>query len=80
MAVSVGSACHANNDSASSVLTAMNLSYERQRGAVRFSVGHTTTEEEIKWAATILISVWKECQQNNMESYASLKMVQRGNM
>jgi len=77
VAASVGSACHANNGTASSVLTAMNLSYERQRGAVRFSVGHATTEEEIKWASTILTSAWKECQQNNVESLASLKMVQR---
>jgi len=80
VAASVGSACHANNGTASGVLTAMNLSYQRQRGAVRLSIGHPTTEEEIKWAATILISAWKECQQNNMESLTSLKMVQRGNM
>ena len=80
VAASVGSACHANDGTASSVLTAMNVNYERQRGAVRLSVGHQKTEEEIKWAATILISDWKECQKNNMESLASLKMVQRGNI
>lgn len=72
VAASVGSACHANNGTASSVLTAMNINYERQRGAVRLSVGHLTTEEEIKWAATILISAWKECQQNNMQSLVSM--------
>jgi len=80
LAASMGSACHANSNSASSVLTTMNISYERQRGAVRLSVGHATTEEEIKWAAIILISGWRECQQNNRETLASLKMVQRGNI
>jgi len=71
VAASVGSACHANNNSVSSVLSAMNINYERQRGAVRLSVGHHTTEEEIKWAAIILISAWEECQQNSMCSLAS---------
>lgn len=60
VAASVGSACHANKSAASSVLTAMNVSDELQRGAVRLSVGYPTTEEEIKWAATILISAWKD--------------------
>lgn len=73
VAASVGSACHANSSSASSVLTAMGLNYERQRGAVRLSVGHTTTEEEIKWAATILINSWQECQQNNTQPLLSIK-------
>ena len=80
VAASVGSACHAKNTSSSYVLNAMNISYERQQGAVRLSVGTPTTEEEIKWAATILINSWQDCQQNNTESFASLKMVQRGNM
>lgn len=68
VAASVGSACHANNSIASSVLTAMKINHEQQRGAVRLSVGYPTTEEEIKWAAIILISAWKECQKNNIES------------
>ncbi|MFK5913721.1 MAG: hypothetical protein QM484_05030 [Woeseiaceae bacterium] len=75
VAASVGSACHANSATSSHVLNAMNVSYERQRGTVRLSVGYTTTEEEIKWAATILINSWQECQQNNMESLASLKII-----
>lgn len=53
VAASVGSACHANKSAAISVLTAMNVSDELQRGAVRLSVGYPTTEEEIKWAITI---------------------------
>lgn len=80
VAASVGSACHANKSADSSVLTAMNVSDELQRGAIRLSVGYPTTEEEIKWAATILISAWKDSQKNNMESLVSEEMVQRGNM
>ncbi|MFA6119882.1 MAG: cysteine desulfurase family protein [Sideroxydans sp.] len=48
---SVGSACHSEADSVSGVLAAMGCDAGRARGAVRFSVGIMTTQEEIEVAA-----------------------------
>ncbi|MEW6089227.1 MAG: cysteine desulfurase family protein [bacterium] len=50
IAVSTGSACHSNSKQPSSVLTAMGVSPEDAFGAVRFSLGIWTTDEEIDYA------------------------------
>ena len=47
IAASTGSACHTGQTEPSPVLTAMGIERERALGAVRFSLGHFTTEEEI---------------------------------
>lgn len=47
IAASTGSACHSGLVSISPVLKAMNVPYEVARGAVRFSLGRYTTQEEI---------------------------------
>jgi cysteine desulfurase len=47
LAASTGSACHSGRHEASSVLRAMGVSEELGVGAVRFSLGRTTTAEEI---------------------------------
>jgi cysteine desulfurase len=47
LAVSTGSACHADRVEISPVLQAMGVSPEVGAGAVRFSLGRTTTSEEI---------------------------------
>jgi len=47
VAASTGSACHAGLPSASPVLTAMGLPLDQGLGAVRFSLGRNTTEDEI---------------------------------
>ncbi|WHH57729.1 hypothetical protein [Petroclostridium sp. X23] len=47
IAASTGSACHAGSISISPVLKAMNIPYEIARGAVGFSSGRYTTQEEI---------------------------------
>ncbi|MDF2594439.1 MAG: Cysteine desulfurase, partial [Clostridia bacterium] len=47
IAASTGSACHSGLISISPVLKAMNIPYETARGAVRFSLGRYTTQEEI---------------------------------
>jgi cysteine desulfurase len=52
---SVGSACHSEADAVSGVLAAMGCDAVRARGAVRFSVGSMTTQEEIEIAATTLL-------------------------
>jgi cysteine desulfurase len=48
LAVSVGSACHADRVEMSPVLQAMGVSQEVGAGAVRFSLGRTTTAREIE--------------------------------
>jgi cysteine desulfurase len=55
VAASVGSACHAGNLAASGVLAAMNTGNDRALGALRLSVGVSTTEEEIRRAARALV-------------------------
>jgi len=47
LAASTGSACHAGKQHLSPVLTAMGLSSERCLGAVRFSLGRSSSKEEI---------------------------------
>lgn len=47
VAASTGSACHAGRVELSPVLRAMGVPPEAEMGAIRFSLGRTTTEEEI---------------------------------
>ena len=54
LAVSTGSACHAGRVEISPVLQAMGVSPEVGAGAVRFSLGRTTTSEEIEVAINML--------------------------
>ncbi|MBI5330446.1 MAG: cysteine desulfurase [Betaproteobacteria bacterium] len=60
LAASTGSACHAGQHAASGVLGAMGLSAERAAGAVRLSLGRTSTAAEIETAATALIAAWRQ--------------------
>jgi len=48
VAASTGSACHAGSVTLSPVLAAMGVPPEEGRGAVRFSLGRTTTADEIE--------------------------------
>lgn len=45
--VSTGSACHAHESTASSVLQSMNIPYSRAMGSIRFSLGRFNTVEEV---------------------------------
>ena len=54
LAVSTGSACHADRVEISPVLQAMGVSPEVGNGAARFSLGRTTTAEEIEVAVDML--------------------------
>lgn len=47
VAASTGSACHEGLDAVSPVLAAMALDRDRALGAIRFSLGRTTTEAEV---------------------------------
>ena len=53
VAASLGSACHAGQESISPVLAAMGVSAAVARGAVRFSLGRPTTREEVEAAAAL---------------------------
>jgi len=60
IAVSAGSACHADQVLVSGVLAAMGVPMNYAAGTIRFSTGVFTTEEEIKRAAkSIIKTVWK---------------------
>jgi cysteine desulfurase len=54
IACSVGSACTTGSTEVSHVLTAMGYPAEEARGALRLSLGRTTTDEEIAQACTIV--------------------------
>jgi cysteine desulfurase len=55
VAASTGSACHAGRTEPSAVLLAMGLSERRALGAVRLSLGRSTTEQDVDRAAAALV-------------------------
>ena len=55
IAASAGAACHADSVAISHVLEAMQIPEDLARGTVRFSVGRTTTPEEIDRALPVLV-------------------------
>ncbi len=57
VAASTGSACHADRVELSPVLQAMGISPEVGAGAVRFSLGRTTTSEEIEAVIKSLVAL-----------------------
>ena len=59
VAASLGSACHSEADAVSGVLAAMGIDAPRARGAVRFSVGRYTTENEIDRAVAAIVAAYK---------------------
>jgi len=59
VAASTGSACHEGGETASSVLLAMGLPPEEALGAVRLTLGHGTTAEEVDVAAAALSRAWR---------------------
>jgi len=57
VACSTGSACASGSGQPSHVLRAMGIDEPLIRGAVRFSLSHETTREEVEWAAAKINSV-----------------------
>jgi len=55
--VSTGSACNAESNKISSVLTAMRIPHEIARGSIRFSLGRYNTEDEIDQAINVLSAI-----------------------
>ena len=59
--VGVGSACASQDAAPSHVLTAMGLSEKEIGETLRVSLGRNTTEEEIRTAAQVMITVYQTC-------------------
>ncbi len=64
IAASAGAACHSDKTEISSVLTAMNVSYEEALSAIRFSTGRFTTPREIDQAAGQIVEAYQRIIQN----------------
>lgn len=54
IAISAGSACHSGKTVPSPVLKAMGYSDRLAQGAIRLTLGHSTTLADIDWTATVL--------------------------
>ena len=57
IAVSAGSACTSDSIEISHVITALGLPRHVAKGSIRFSLGQENTEEEVDYAANVLIEV-----------------------
>ncbi len=55
LAASTGAACHADSTEPSSVLLEMGLTRELALGALRLTLGHWSTEEEIETAGKLIV-------------------------
>ncbi len=64
VAASLGSACHSQHDAVSGVLAAMGINATRANGAVRLSVGRSTSTDDIDRAATTLVTSWSRLTQD----------------
>jgi cysteine desulfurase len=56
---STGSACHADSEEPSAILTALGISRDSAFGAVRLSLGRGTTKENVADAAADLAAAWR---------------------
>ena len=64
--VSTGSACNAENHTASPVLQALEIPYTRAMGAIRFSLGRYNTESEVDFVLENLPKIITELNQINL--------------
>ena len=56
---STGSACHADREDPSAILLALGIAPNKALGAVRLSLGRSTTKDDIAAAAAQLASAWR---------------------
>jgi cysteine desulfurase len=56
---STGSACHADSEEPSAVLTVLGIAHDRALGAVRLSLGRGTTADDVPVAASALAAAWR---------------------
>jgi cysteine desulfurase len=55
---STGSACHADREEPSAVLTALGIGHDAALGAVRLSLGRATATADVEQAARYLVEAW----------------------
>jgi cysteine desulfurase len=56
---STGSACHADSEEPSAILTALGIAHEEALGAVRLSLGRATRQDDIPAGARALVEAWQ---------------------
>jgi cysteine desulfurase len=56
---STGSACHADSEEPSAVLTALGIAHDKALGAVRLSLGRGTKQDDVAAAARALAQAWR---------------------
>jgi cysteine desulfurase len=56
---STGSACHADREDPSAILTVLGIPADAALGAVRLSLGRPTTHDDVEIAATDLAAAWR---------------------
>jgi cysteine desulfurase len=56
---STGSACHADSEEPSAILTALGIAHDKALGAVRLSLGRGTKQDDIAAAARTLAEAWQ---------------------
>ncbi len=56
---STGSACHADSEEPSAILTALGMAHDKALGAVRLSLGRGTKQDDIAAAARALAEAWE---------------------
>ncbi len=56
---STGSACHADSEEPSAILTALSVPHDQALGAIRLSLGRGTTQEDVAVAASSLAAAWR---------------------
>ncbi|MGA8496016.1 MAG: cysteine desulfurase family protein [Xanthobacteraceae bacterium] len=61
---STGSACHADSEEPSAILTALGIAHDKALGAVRLSLGRGTKQEDIAAAARALAEAWRRVVRN----------------
>ncbi len=64
---STGSACHAGSEEPSAILTGIGVSPEKALGAIRLSVGRSTTREDIQIAGKALAAAWRRVATETIE-------------
>lgn len=57
---STGSACHADSEEPSAILTALGIAHDKALGAVRLSLGRATKQDDIEPAAQELAAAWRQ--------------------
>lgn len=65
-----GSACHADQEHPSTILAGIGVARERALGAVRLSVGRSTTMQDVEFAASALAEAWRRLRSTSLSTQA----------